>query len=89
MASKVDMVNEPPHYKVGGLECIDIMVIIFGKTAVKWFCICNAFKYIFRHTRKNGAEDIKKARFYLDKWVELNESEKTEMPTSEVGERGN
>ena len=30
------------------------------------FCLCNAFKYLWRYKNKNGAEDIKKARWYLD-----------------------
>lgn len=36
------------------------------------FCICNAFKYIYRASRKNGIEDIMKAKWYLDKFIELN-----------------
>jgi hypothetical protein len=49
------------------------MVETQGVDAVKNFCICNAFKYIYRHRFKNGTEDIKKAIWYLNKYVELNE----------------
>lgn len=35
------------------------------------FCLCNAFKYIWRHSRKNGVEDIRKAKWYIDKYLEL------------------
>lgn len=31
-----------------------------GVEAVKNFCICNAFKYLWRHGKKNGAEDVKR-----------------------------
>lgn len=66
-----DPVNHPPHYTTGGIECIDAMVSAFGAREVSNYCICNAFKYIFRHERKNGEEDIAKAEWYLAKYREL------------------
>lgn len=68
-----DMVNHPAHYESGQFECIDVMLETQGKEAVKDFCICNAFKYLYRHRRKNGVEDIKKARWYIDKLIELED----------------
>ena len=70
-----DNVNHPKHYETGKFECIDVMVETQGKEAVKAYCLCAAFKYLYRHRRKNGLEDIKKARWYLDKYVELEEGE--------------
>lgn len=70
-----DNVNHPVHYETGKFECIDVMVETQGKEAVKAYCLCAAFKYLYRHNRKNGLEDIKKARWYLDKYVELEEGE--------------
>lgn len=67
-----DMVNHPPHYE-GNIECIDAMLDSQGAEAVKDFCICNAFKYIWRHRKKNKVEDIKKAKWYIDKYLELVE----------------
>ena len=69
----MDNVNHPAHYNTGKYESIDVMVETQGVDAVKNFCICNAFKYIYRHRFKNGVEDIKKAIWYLNKYVELNE----------------
>ena len=66
-----DNVNHPSHYQ-GKNECIDVMVAMFGKEAVKHFCMCNAYKYRFRSNMKNGEEDIKKAEWYEDKLIELN-----------------
>lgn len=66
-----DMVNHPPHYESGQFECIDVMVETQGVEAVQCFCVCNAFKYLYRHKNKNGLEDIKKAIWYLNKFVEL------------------
>ena len=69
-----DMVNHPSHYETGNFECIDVMLETQGVDAVKSFCICNAFKYLYRNRNKNGLEDIKKAIWYLNKYIELTES---------------
>lgn len=68
----VDMVNHPSHYTQGGMECIDEMVLIFGKEAVKHFCVCNAWKYRKRAMFKNGQEDIDKSDWYIKKYKELS-----------------
>lgn len=68
-----DNVNHPSHYETGKFECIDVMVETQGVEATKDFCVRNALKYLYRHKRKNGLEDIKKAIWYLNKFVELEE----------------
>ena len=63
---KCDMVDHPAHYQ-GEYECIDIMRETFGDEAVRWFCVCNAYKYRFRSGRKQGEpaqSDIAKAEWY-------------------------
>ena len=77
-SSKTDAVNHPDHYKIGDIECIDVMLATQGVDAVINFCICNSFKYIYRHVNKNGLEDIRKAKWYLDKALELVDSRKDE-----------
>ena len=42
------------------------MVITFGRSVVMKFCLCNAYKYIWRHKNKNNIEDIQKANWYLN-----------------------
>ncbi|MDO5293330.1 MAG: DUF3310 domain-containing protein [bacterium] len=69
-----DNVNHPNHYQ-GPNECIDVMRAMFGKEAVKHFCMCNAFKYRFRSGQKNGEEDIKKAEWYETYLIKLQEEE--------------
>ena len=64
-------INHPDRYAGGKFECIDVMLDVFGADAVKHFCILNAFKYIWRAEKKNGVEDIKKAVWYLNKFIEL------------------
>lgn len=68
-AVKPDPVNHPAHYTSGGIECIDAMQAAFGAEAVKDFCLCNAFKYLWRHHSKNGVEDLKKCRWYLNRLI--------------------
>ena len=68
-----DNVNHPSHYETGKFECIEVMLETQGIEAVKNFCVCNAFKYLYRTQRKNGLEDILKAIWYLQKYVDLVE----------------
>lgn len=72
-AVKPDPVNSPAHYTSGGIECIEAMQAAFGAEAVKDFCLCNTFKYLWRHRNKNGVEDLKKARWYLNRLIEAVE----------------
>ena len=60
-----DNIN-PDHYKKEcSLECIEAMELAFGCDAVFNFCLCNAWKYIWRWKNKNGIEDLKKADWYV------------------------
>lgn len=79
-----DNVNHPLHYTSGGLECIDAMVSALGLDAVKSFCLCNAFKYIWRSSNKNGIEDIQKANWYLAKYLDLSAEEMRNEKTVEL-----
>ena len=65
-----DMVNHPAHYNQGGIECIDcIKSAIVGKVGIEAFCAGNAIKYLWRYEEKNGVEDVKKARWYIDRLI--------------------
>jgi hypothetical protein len=74
--SQEDNVNHPKHYE-GNIECIDAMQEVLGKHGTISFCIGNAFKYIWRCKKKHPTpiEDLKKCRWYIDKALELLESE--------------
>lgn len=73
-----DLINHPSHYcQDGAIECIDEMVAVFGVRAVMDFCLLNVWKYRKRAVYKNGKEDMKKADWYMKKYIELKkESEK-------------
>lgn len=69
-----DIINHPSHYcREDALESIDEMVAVFGKEAVMSFCLCNVWKYRYRASAKNGAEDLKKSDWYMRKYIELKE----------------
>lgn len=69
---KVETVEHPQHYNQGNIECIDAMESAFGADEVASFCKLNAFKYLWRAGDKiNTVEDLKKARWYIDKIIEI------------------
>lgn len=70
-----DMVNHPSHYANGKIECIDVMLQQFSVRDVMAFCKLNAFKYIYRMDLKHlsGLEDAQKAKWYIDKYIELSQ----------------
>ena len=66
----VNMVNHPVHYNQGGIECIDaIKAATVSKTGIEAVCTANAIKYLWRYEEKNGIEDVKKARWYIDRLI--------------------
>lgn len=68
-----EQVNHPVHYTQGNIECIDAMLAAYGKEAVGYFCLCNAFKYLWRCENKNNTnEDLDKAIWYIKKYKEIN-----------------
>lgn len=62
-----DAVRHPNHYNWKGEECIYLIRILCrGEEGFDGYCKGNILKYIFREKKKNGLEDLKKARVYLD-----------------------
>jgi hypothetical protein len=70
-----DIINHPTHYTNGGMECIDEMQLIFGRTATMNFCLLNAWKYRKRAMYKNGQEDMDKSDWYIAKYKELKDGD--------------
>lgn len=65
MARKRDVVNHPTHYTLGGIEVIDAI-----EAWSLGFHLGNAVKYIARADHKaRRLEDLKKARWYLDREI--------------------
>ena len=66
-----DPVNHPAHYTYGKIETID-----FIEDKKLGFCLGNVVKYVTRAGHKlNTLEDLKKARWYLDREIARLEKE--------------
>lgn len=63
-----DNVSHPAHYVVNGVEVLDV-IEAYGCN----FHIGNVIKYSLRYKNKNGLEDLKKAQFYLNRYITLCE----------------
>jgi len=70
-----DNVNSPKHYQLEGLniEVIDVIKSVLGNDKFEGYCRGNVIKYIMRADEKNGLEDLKKARVYLNWEIESKE----------------
>lgn len=72
-----DVVNHPEHYiSDNGIETIDVIKAFIKdiKDPFEAYCTGNIIKYICRWPNKNGVEDLKKARWYLDKLIDQQET---------------
>jgi hypothetical protein len=73
-----DMVNKPKHYMLfpdKGIEVIDVVDVLMEKAAKtlnpqQLGYYTHLLGYLFRFSEKNGSEDLKKAKFYLDRIIE-------------------
>ena len=66
-----DKVNHPSHYTYGDIEIIEFIEQVTKDYKPELaFAIGNAIKYISRANRKNGKEDLDKARWYLNRAFE-------------------
>ena len=83
--SSTDMVNHPPHYASSKIECIDAMEAMTGQnrdyktflTGHMMYLWQVIFKYIWRFPYKeNPVEDLKKAKFYLERLINRLENTK-------------
>lgn len=71
-----DNIN-PNHYTYGRFECIEVLEdILQGVEGVEAFCIGNAIKYLWRYQRKNGTEDLEKARWYITRAIQVRDARK-------------
>ena len=72
----MDNVNHPSHYTEGKIECIEYIEDKLTDEEYRGYIKGNVLKYITREKHKNGDEDLKKAKWYLDRLVNrLEESE--------------
>lgn len=73
IVAEYDNIN-PEHYRNYSVECIDMMIAIYGKEKVATYCELAAFKYRMRMgTKPNNPidQDLDKEKWYLNKAKEL------------------
>lgn len=70
--SENDSIN-PNHYIFGGIETIEYLKAKMTADEFRGFLKGNVLKYVSREAEKNGVEDLKKAKWYLDKLIEVKD----------------
>lgn len=72
VANKPDVVNHPPHYKVGGIETIDFIKAKLTPQEFRGYLLGNVLKYASRAGHKgNSAQDMGKMAWYASRLSEL------------------
>lgn len=71
-----DPVNHPKHYTQGPIETIDYMESALSEEELCGGYKMNVLKYVSRERHKNGLEDLKKAKWYLDRLISYLEKKK-------------
>lgn len=80
---KSDPVNHPHHYEFAGFQVIDIIEAVMPASWAHGFLLGNVIKYCLRSFRKNGTQDLHKAKWYLDRLCKkLDEEEKDDTKRS-------
>lgn len=62
-----DVVNRPPHYNQGAVECIEAIESALTPEEFRGYCKGNALKYIWRERHKGQVISLAKAQWYLDR----------------------
>lgn len=72
-----DVVNHPSHYTDGGsIECIEAIESALTDEEYRGYLKGNIQKYVWREKHKGGTESLKKAQWYLDRLIQLDEAQK-------------
>ncbi|WP_069727752.1 DUF3310 domain-containing protein [Staphylococcus aureus] len=68
-----DNVNQPAHYTYADIEILDFIIVLDTAQSPPQlaFAIGNAIKYLSRAPLKSGHEDLAKAKFYVQRAVDL------------------
>ena len=69
-----DNVHSPRHYNQAEIECIEAIEAATDG-GFEFYLQGNIIKYIWRYRYKNGVEDLKKAKWYLDKLIKEKENQ--------------
>ena len=76
-----DVVNHPPHYNNGKIECIEAIEAMLTHEEFIGYLRGNSLKYRWRFRYKNGIQDLDKADWYENKLKQILK----ERSTNETG----
>ena len=82
---KNDPVSHPAHYTTGKIECIEYI-----EDKGLGFHLGNAVKYITRAGKKSPdkkIEDLRKAMWYIDRYIQIEEKREREETAEMIGNR--
>ena len=87
--TNMDNVNHPSHYKSKtGLEVVDVIrAFTEDMNGLEGYYTGNVLKYMCRWKKKNGLEDLKKARVYLNWLIDEVETKPENQRTEDIIER--
>lgn len=71
-----DNVNSPVHYTSAPIECIDAIRAALGFDEFRGFLRGNVIKYLWRYEMKGGVEDLRKAKWYLERLIREESDER-------------
>lgn len=72
--------SKPAHYE-SKIDPLAYMKENMSAAGYEGFLIGNVIKYVTRYPKKNGLEDLKKAKDYIEKAIELYEEEENQVNT--------
>lgn len=74
MDIECDNVKTPKHYILNnGIQSVKVLKAAMTEEAFEGWCEGNVLKYVLRWQKKNGVEDLKKAKVYLEWLIEGKE----------------
>ena len=73
LQSMPDPVNQPEHYRQGGIECIKAIEAALTPEEFRGYCKGNVLKYVWREKHKGGAQSLQKAVWYLQHLLSYEE----------------
>jgi hypothetical protein len=69
-----DVVNHPPHYTQGGIECIEAIEAALTPEEFRGYCKGNVIKYVWREKHKGVNESLLKAIWYMQRLLDTIKS---------------
>lgn len=71
---KALLADMPPPFDANNLECFEAMISSMNIDEIRGYLRGNSFKYRWRYSSKNGIEDLKKAAWYENKLMILEQA---------------